>query len=100
MTEKQKENLRKAREKSLAVRRAKKLKNENKKISKSHILTEEKEDVKVMAKPVPIPSVAQQAPMSFDYFVILWIDMKIEIRRNIALRKNHILIKRYHIKQT
>lgn len=69
MTEKQKENLRKAREKSLAVRRAKKAeKMKNKKISKSHILTEEKEDVKVMAKPVPIPSVAQQAPMSFDYF--------------------------------
>ncbi len=69
MTEKQKENLRKAREKSLAVRRAKKAEKLAKKNGgKSQVLKQEKKEVETMAKPVPIPSVANQAPMSFDYF--------------------------------
>ena len=69
MTEKQKENLRKAREKSLAVRRAKKAEKLAKKNGgKSQDLKQEKKEVETMAKPVPIPVVANQAPMSFDYF--------------------------------
>lgn len=62
MTEKHKENLRKAREKSLAVRRAKQqAKMKNKKISNSQILNKEKEQPKIMSQPVPIPPVPQQA---------------------------------------
>tara|TARA_R110001592_G_scaffold184578_3_gene428345 strand:- start:1050 stop:1868 length:819 start_codon:yes stop_codon:yes gene_type:complete len=75
MTDKQKENLRKAREKSLAVRRAKKAakqeeKNKNKKISNSHILRNENKIVKEVSQPKDIPRipVANSAPMSFDYF--------------------------------
>jgi len=62
LTDKQKENLKKAREKSLAVRRAKKAaKATNKQKPKS-------EPIKEMPKPTaPIP-IQQQAPMSFDHF--------------------------------
>ena len=60
MTDKQKENLKKAREKSLAVRRAKKA-------AKSKPKLETVQEV-IMPKPsAPIP-IQQQAPMSFDYF--------------------------------
>ena len=69
MTDKQKENLRKAREKSLAVRRAKKAakqeeKNKNKKISNSHILRNENKIVKEVSQPKDIPRipVANSAP--------------------------------------
>ena len=65
MTEKQKENLKKAREKSLAVRRAKKA-------AKAAKLKPIKEEGKIepvqMAKPTaPIP-IINQAPMSYEYF--------------------------------
>lgn len=58
MTDKQKENLKKAREKSLAVRRAKKAAKAKPKLK----------TIPEMPKPsAPIP-IQQQAPMSFDYF--------------------------------
>ena len=65
MTDKQKENLKKAREKSLAVRRAKKA-------AKVAKLKPIKEEVKVqpLAMPPPTPPIPiqNQAPMSYEYF--------------------------------
>tara|TARA_R100000773_G_C4219094_1_gene117632 strand:- start:563 stop:1408 length:846 start_codon:yes stop_codon:yes gene_type:complete len=77
MTEKQKENLRKAREKSLAVRRAKKeAKLKNKKVVKkeNEKIYSSTENTKIKTQPQPIPKsvaptpVIQQPQMSFDYF--------------------------------
>lgn len=77
MTEKQKENLRKAREKSLAVRRAKKaakLKEKQDKVKAPDKIYSSTENTKIKSQPRDIPKpvaptpVKMQTPMSFDYF--------------------------------
>lgn len=78
MTDKQKENLKRAREKSLAVRRAKKeaklkAKNEKNKVKGDKVIKPSNHPITQSpqkTQPLPIP-VLQQAPMDFDHFCSL-----------------------------